>query len=159
MEKDSKNDKLYIMKYTLSSGIRGTVPLSTNSINDWLECYNLNKVFITKIGTEYFGLDPKYVADFKVHNEQHDSFKNDSKHFDSLSEAYNIEKIIIKVDCKCNTIYNTELSYYTSKWYCSKCKESVYHDKNYSETKSDKRTILYFTNKHQSEHVCSLNEL
>lgn len=145
MEKDSKNDKLYIMKYTLSSGTRGTVPLSTNCINEWLECYKLNKVFVTKIGNEYFGLDPKNVADFKVHNERYDSLKvNDTKQFDSLSEAYNMKKVTIKVDCKCNTKYSTELPYYTSKWYCSKCKEAVYHE-------DDKGTIMYFTNKHQSE--------
>lgn len=68
MEKRPKDDKLFIMTYTLRSGTKGTVPLSNKNINVWLECYIQNNKFIVAIDKEYFGLDPKDVADFKVYN-------------------------------------------------------------------------------------------
>lgn len=64
------NDKgsLYIMTYTLSSGIKNTVPLSVDQIDQWIKNFKERNIFITTIGTEHFGLNPELVADFKVHN-------------------------------------------------------------------------------------------
>lgn len=38
-----QDDTLYIMTYTLNSGIKGTVPLSNQQIQEWLECYRIGK--------------------------------------------------------------------------------------------------------------------
>ena len=72
MEKRAKDDKLFIMTYTLRNGTKGTVPLSNKNIKLWLECYTQNNKFLVAIDREYFGLDPKDVADFRVHNEMYD---------------------------------------------------------------------------------------
>lgn len=64
----STDEKLFIMTYTLYSGIKSTVPLSNKQISEWIECFKLNKNFITTIGQEKYGLKPCLVADFKVHN-------------------------------------------------------------------------------------------
>lgn len=45
-----QDDTLYIMTYTLNSGIKGTVPLSNQQIQEWLECYRIGKKFVTEIG-------------------------------------------------------------------------------------------------------------
>ncbi|MEI4908148.1 hypothetical protein Q8G40_29110, partial [Klebsiella pneumoniae] len=86
------------------------------------------------IGKEFFGLNPELVADFKVHNR----FSNyaelikpvvpssESDNTDQLSKAYEENRVYFKVDCKCGTTYTTFSQYYTTKWYCSKCKEIVF---------------------------------
>lgn len=48
-----QDDTLYIMTYTLNSGIKGTVPLSNKQIIEWLDCYRNEKRFVTEIGKEF----------------------------------------------------------------------------------------------------------
>ncbi|MWV44902.1 hypothetical protein GRF59_14870 [Paenibacillus sp. HJL G12] len=141
------------MTYTLNSGIKGTVPLSNNQISRWIECFKINIRFVTSIGNEFFGLNPSLVADFKVHNEKsgQQNQKETSKkleHLETLSEAYKSNEIAIKVDCKCGTTYTTTSQHYVTKWYCSKCNEIVFLDKNKGKVPTDKGEALYLTNKY-----------
>lgn len=150
------NENLSIMTYTLNSGIKGTVPLSNKQIQEWIECYRTDAKFITAIGKEFFGLNPELVADFKVHNR----FSNyaelikpvvsssESDNTDQLSKAYEENRVYFKVDCKCGTTYTTFSQYYTTKWYCSKCKEIVFLDKKKGRVPTDKGDAWYMTNKY-----------
>lgn len=152
------NENLTIMTYTLNSGIKGTVPLSNKQIQEWIECYRTDAKFITAIGKEFFGLNPELVADFKVHNR----FSNyaevlkpvgnpptaESDNTDQLSKAYEENRVYFKVDCKCGTTYTTFSQYYTTKWYCSKCKEIVFLDKKKGRVSTDKGDAWYMTNKY-----------
>lgn len=52
-----QDDTLYIMTYTLNSGIKGTVPLSNKQIIEWLDCYRNEKRFVTEIGKEFFWIE------------------------------------------------------------------------------------------------------
>ncbi|WP_405169597.1 hypothetical protein [Paenibacillus sp. FSL H3-0286] len=118
------------MTYTLNSGIKNTVPLTVFQINQWIENFKEKTVFVTSIGTEYFGLNPELVADFKVHNKLSEHRKDISSiqkiGVEFLKEAYESKVIIIKIDCKCGTVYTTESLIKRTKWNCSKCKEVVF---------------------------------
>jgi len=143
------------MTYTLNSGIKGTVPLSNKQIHEWIESYRANTRFITAIGKEFFGLNPELVADFKVQNR----FSNyvelitpitavDQEKNDELLQAYDENLVFFKVDCKCGTTYTTYSQYYTTKWFCSKCKEIVFMDKKKGKVPTDKGEAWYMTNKY-----------
>lgn len=124
-------DTLFIMTYTLNSGIRNTVPLSVSQINEWIICFKEDSKFITTIGKEHFGLNSKSVADFKVHNKFSEHRKaissiQNSKEEDDLKEAYERKFVLIKVDCQCGTTYITESPFKRTRWKCSKCKEDIF---------------------------------
>lgn len=149
------NENLSIMTYTLNSGIKGTVPLSNKQIQEWLESYKSNARFITTIGKEFFGLNPELVADFKVQN-RFSSYVEmlrpvsgaEQEKTDELSQAYEENLVFFKVDCKCGTTYTTFSQYYTTKWFCSKCKEIVFMDKKKGKVPTDKGDAWYMTNKY-----------
>ena len=149
-----ENDNLSIMTYTLNSGIKGTVPLSNRQIQDWMECYRAGNRYITTIGKEFFGLNPDLVADFKVHNrfsnytEKIRPVGGEHEHTAQLSQAYEENRILFKVDCKCGTAYTTYSQYYTTKWFCSKCKEIVFLDKKKGRVSTDKGDAWYMTNRY-----------
>lgn len=148
------DEKLYIMTYTLNSGVKGTAPLSNKQILDWLDCYKSNIKFITSIGNEFFGLNPALVADFKVHNETNkfqqisNEPEKNQEILESLSEAYKQNEFIMKINCKCGTVYTTTSQYPVTKWYCSKCKEIVFLDKKKGKVPTDKGEAAYLTNKY-----------
>ncbi len=56
------------MTYTLSSGVKGSVSLDEEQVENWIKCYLEGRQFITNLDDELFGLNPTLVADFKVHN-------------------------------------------------------------------------------------------
>ena len=147
-----KDDTLYIMTYTLSSGIRGTVPLCNKQIVQWLQCYKENERFLTEIGKEFFGLNPLLVADFKVQNHLSDHqpsllpiYQRESE---TLREAYKTTEVLIKIDCKCGTSYVTESPYRRTKWYCTKCKEIVFFDHKKGMIETTRGDAYYMTNKY-----------
>lgn len=59
----------HLMTYTLNSGIKGTVDLTSKQVQEWIKAYRIGSKFVTVVGKQYFGLNPELVADFKVHNE------------------------------------------------------------------------------------------
>lgn len=153
MYSNKHNDTLYIMTYTLNSGIKGTVPLSNEQIRLWMECYKGGTKFVTEIGKEFFGLNPELVADFKVHNK----FSNYQESITpvqpqtvmtELSDAYKKEQILIKVECKCGTSYVTESPFKRTKWYCTKCNEIVFLDSKKGKVDTSKGPAYYMTNKY-----------
>jgi hypothetical protein len=126
-----------VMTYTLNSGIKNTIPLSSKQIGEWIDCYKKGIRYVTIIGEEYFGINPSLVADWKVHNEYSEQRTNveaikTKSYFqnEEIEEAYNSRiKINAKVDCKkCLTIYACELSHKIDKTTCTKCKSEVYLD-------------------------------
>ncbi|ASA22695.1 hypothetical protein B9T62_19000 [Paenibacillus donghaensis] len=124
------SNTLYIMTYTLNSGIKNTVPLSNSQIDEWMQCYKNDEKFVTTIGAEYFGLNSNLVADFKVHNKfsvhRNQIVSIQKTEEEILNKAYSNQTIVIKVDCKCGTTYTAESQYKRKTWNCSKCKEIVY---------------------------------
>lgn len=154
---NKQNDTLYIMTYTLNSGIKGTVPLSPDQIGKWLNCYKDGSKFVTEIGQEYFGLNPELVADFKVHN-KYSSYQeailpvqaqpNLNQQQQQLSSAYKKNEILIKVECKCGASYLTTSPLKRTKWYCSKCNEIVFLDSKKGQVETPKGPAYYMTNKY-----------
>ncbi|MGW8958967.1 hypothetical protein [Paenibacillus sp. NPDC055715] len=149
-----QDDTLYIMTYTLNSGIKGTVPLSNQQIQEWLECYRIGKKFVTGIGKEYFGLHAELVADFKVHN-QYSSYQEviipvqqPDTGLKELSQAYKSTETLIKVDCKCGTSYVTESPFKRTKWYCTKCREIVFLDNKKGMVDTSRGKAHFMTNKY-----------
>ncbi|MDO7905923.1 hypothetical protein Q5741_05760 [Paenibacillus sp. JX-17] len=140
------------MTYTLNSGIKGTVPLSTKQIQNWIECYKNGVRYVTSIGSEFFGLNPNLVADFKVHNEfsSHQEVIEplQPETFGNLYDAYKQNEIIIKIDCKCGTAYITDSPYKRTKWYCSKCREIVFLDAKKGMVETSRGPAYYMTNKY-----------
>ncbi|MFB5267254.1 hypothetical protein ACE3NQ_06785 [Paenibacillus terreus] len=150
-----QEDTLYIMTYTLNSGIKGTVPLSNQQIREWMDCYRNGRKFVTEIGKEFFGLHSELVADFKVHN-AHSSYQEvlapvQQQHDHSmkqLSNAYKASEILIKIDCKCGTAYVTESPFKRTKWYCTKCREIVFLDSKKGMVETSRGEAYYMTNKY-----------
>lgn len=136
------DDSLNIMTYTLNSGIKSTIPLSAQQIREWKECFDKDKKFVVVIGNEVYGLNPSLIADWKVHNKYSEHRKHvecinrDMHNNVDLETAYTKAEVLIKVDCKCGTIYTTK-SIKRKVWLCSKCKEQVFiiDDKLYDTTK------------------------
>lgn len=52
----------YTMTYTLNSGIKESVNLSTKQIQDWIESYRVGSKYVTTVGKEHFGLNPEVVV-------------------------------------------------------------------------------------------------
>ncbi|MEK3788938.1 MULTISPECIES: hypothetical protein [Paenibacillus] len=156
MYANRQEDTLYIMTYTLNSGIKGTVPLSNQQIQEWMNCYKSGTKFVTEIGKEFFGLHADLVADFKVHNSS-SSYQEvitpvQQQQTDSslkqLSNAYKETEILIKIDCKCGTAYVTESPFKRTKWYCTKCKEIVFLDSKKGMVETSRGEAYYMTNKY-----------
>ncbi|CAJ1314465.1 hypothetical protein PO903_19690 [Paenibacillus sp. PK4536] len=155
------SDALHIMTYTLNSGIKGTVPLSNQQIEEWLESYRSNTRYVTNIGKEFFGLNPELVADFKVQNQFSDHQRvivpiqpEEQQHpAEDLSTAYKANEILIKVDCKCGTAYTTDSPFMRTKWYCTKCKEIVFLDPKKGKVETSRGEAFYMTNKYFVERA------
>ncbi|WP_440110497.1 hypothetical protein [Paenibacillus sp. QZ-Y1] len=148
-----QDDTLYIMTYTLNSGIKGTVPLSNKQIIEWLDCYRNEKRFVTEIGKEFFGLNAGLVADFKVQNHLSDYQQTimptqQQDNLERLSSAYKSTEILMKIDCKCGTAYVTESPYKRTKWYCTKCKEILFLDAKKGMVETSRGDAYYMTNKY-----------
>jgi hypothetical protein len=129
-------NKLHTMTYTLNSGIKGTVNLSTKQIQEWIESYRVGSKYVTTVGKEHFGLNPELVADFKVHNEFSEQREHvvaiqptvASKASEKLADAYSQRKVLIQVECKCGASYIEESAYKRNKWGCKECSEIVFLD-------------------------------
>ncbi|WP_223066565.1 hypothetical protein [Paenibacillus caui] len=156
MQPNKQNDTLYIMTYTLNSGIKGTVPLSPDQIKTWMNCYRDGSKFLTEIGQEFFGLNPELVADFKVHN-KYSSYQEailpvqalpNLNQQQQLSSAYKKNELLIKVECKCGASYLTNSSLKRTKWYCSKCNEIVFLDSKKGLVDTPKGPAHYMTNRY-----------
>ena len=155
MHLNKHNDTLYIMTYTLNSGIKGTVPLSTDQIRKWMECYKENNKFVTEIGQEFFGLNPELVADFKVHN-KYSSYQEVIAPVQAtapslnqqLSNAYRKSEILIQVECKCGASYITQSPLKRTKWFCTKCNDIVFLDGKKGLIDTPKGAAYYMTNKY-----------
>ncbi|WP_322905443.1 hypothetical protein [Paenibacillus campi] len=159
MYSSKQSDALHIMTYTLNSGIKGTVPLSNQQIEEWLESYRTNTRFVTSIGKEFFGLNPELVADFKVQNQFSDYQRvltpnqQPDESEDHLSSAYKQNGVLIKVDCKCGTAYTTDSPIMRTKWYCTKCKEIVFLDPKKGKVETSRGDAYYMTNKYFVERA------
>ncbi|WP_232380896.1 hypothetical protein [Paenibacillus tianjinensis] len=129
----------------MSSGIKNTIPLHCDQINTWIECYKKNEMFVVNVGKEVFGLNPSLIADFRVHNEfseQRNVISTIDQANFKLQNAYEDIQVLVKVDCKCGTVYTAE----TNKrkvWYCSKCKADIYlNDELMVETNKGKAYLM-----------------
>ncbi|OAB45982.1 hypothetical protein [Paenibacillus glacialis] len=150
---------LNIMTYTLNSGVKGTVPLSDKQIEEWIESYKSNTIFITVVGKEWFGLNSDLVADFKVHN----SFSDHREYIvpaqsieesNQLEVAYNQhsqQKTMIRVECKCGASYIESLAKYRTKSSCKECNSMVFLDKKVGLIDVGKDKGYYMTNKYYVE--------
>ncbi|URJ46280.1 hypothetical protein MF628_000798 [Paenibacillus polymyxa] len=130
-------NQYYTMTYTLNSGIKGTISLSTKQIQDWIESYRVGSKYVTTVGKEHFGLNPELVADFKVHNEYSEQREYvaaiqqqpaTSKVTEQLADAYSQHKVLIQVECKCGASYIEESTYRRNKWGCKECGDIVFLD-------------------------------
>ncbi|WP_025721416.1 hypothetical protein [Paenibacillus sp. 1-18] len=145
----------YTMTYTLNSGIKGTVNLSSKQIQDWIESYRVGSKYVTTVGKEHFGLNPELVADFKVHNEFSEQREHvaqqptvASKASEQLADAYNHHKTLIQVECKCGASYIEESAYKRSKWGCKECGEIVFMDSKKGMVDTVKGKAWYMTNRY-----------
>ncbi|KAF6558127.1 hypothetical protein G9G63_26145 [Paenibacillus sp. EKM202P] len=146
----------YTMTYTLNSGIKGTVNLSSKQIQDWIESYRVGSKYVTTVGKEHFGLNPELVADFKVHNEfseqrEHVAAiqpKAASKASEQLADAYSQRKTLIQVECKCGASYIEESAYKRNKWGCKECGDIVFLDSKKGMVDTMKGMAWYMTNKY-----------
>ncbi|KJD42658.1 hypothetical protein [Paenibacillus terrae] len=146
----------HIMTYTMISGIKGSIPLTSQQIQVWMESYRIGTTFITNVGKEYFGLNPKLVADFKVHNEYSEQREHVSAvqpthanmALDSLSAAYRQHKTLIQVTCKCGASYIKESPYKRLKWSCEKCNNIVFLDQKKGMVDTQKGKAWFMTNKY-----------
>ncbi|MGW8957117.1 hypothetical protein [Paenibacillus sp. NPDC055715] len=146
----------HTMTYTLNSGIKGRVNLSSKQIQDWIESYRVGSKYVTTVGKEYFGLNPELVADFKVHNEFSEQREHvvaiqptaTSKATEQLAEAYSQHKTLIQVECKCGSSYIEESAYKRSKWGCKECGEIVFLDSKKGMVDTVKGKAWYMTNRY-----------
>lgn len=65
----------------------------------------------------------KYIISFSEHKQD---FLSIQKYEENIKEAYELKALLIKVDCKCGTVYTTDSLIKRTKWNCSKCKETVF---------------------------------
>ncbi|MGV6935938.1 hypothetical protein ACWA2B_10530 [Paenibacillus sp. CMM36] len=145
-----------IMIYTLNSGIKGTISLSTKQIQDWIESYRVGSKYVTTVGKEHFGLNPELVADFKVHNEFSEQREHvaviqptaASKASEQLADAYSQHKTLIQVECKCGASYIEESAYKRSKWGCKECSDIVFLDNKKGMVETVKGKAWYMTNRY-----------
>lgn len=161
MLSNKQNDTLYIMTYTLNSGIKGTVPLSPDQIGKWMNCYKAGSKFVTEIGQEFFGLNPELVADFKVHN-KYSSYQEailpvqtGTNLNQQLTSAYKKNEILIKVECKCGASYLTESPLRRTKWSCGECNEIIFLDHKKGQIETPRGLAYYMTNKYFVERNTS----
>ncbi|WP_311078198.1 hypothetical protein [Paenibacillus polymyxa] len=144
------------MSYTLNSGIKGSINLSTKQIQDWIESYRVGSKYVTTVGKEHFGLSPELVADFKVHNEYSEQREYVtaiqptavSKATEQLTDAYNQHKVLIQVECKCGASSIVESAYKRSKWGCKECGDIVFLDSKKGMVDTTKGKAWYMTNKY-----------
>ncbi|MGG1671561.1 hypothetical protein ACIFOE_13085 [Paenibacillus sp. NRS-1783] len=148
--------EFHTMTYTLNSGIKGTVNLSTIQIQDWIELYRVGSKYVTTVGREHFGLNPELVADFKVHNEYSEQREHitaiqptaTSKITEQLADAYSQHKTLIQVECKCGASYIEESAYKRSKWGCKECGEIVFLDSKKGTVDTAEEKTWYMTNRY-----------
>ncbi|MNW30384.1 hypothetical protein D3C74_72710 [compost metagenome] len=147
----------YTMTYTLNSGIKGSVNLSSKQIQDWIESYRVGSKYVTTVGREHFGLNPELVADFKVHNEYSEQrehiaviqqFTVASKASEQLADAYSQHKTLIQVECKCGASYIEESVYKRNKWGCKECSDIVFLDSKKGMVDTEKGKAWYMTNRY-----------
>ncbi|MCP3777059.1 hypothetical protein [Paenibacillus sp. MZ03-122A] len=146
----------YTMTYTLNSGIKGTVNLSSKQIQDWIESYRVGSKYVTTVGKEHFGLNPELVADFKVHNEFSEQREQvaaiqppaASKGSEQLADAYSLHKVLIQVECKCGASFIEESAYKRSKWGCKECGDIVFLDNKKGMVDTEKGKAWYMTNRY-----------
>ncbi|MDY8026075.1 hypothetical protein [Paenibacillus polymyxa] len=147
----------HTMTYTLNSGIKGTISLSTKQIQDWIESYRVGSKYVTTVGREHFGLNPELVADFKVHNEFSEQREYvaaiqqpavASKASEQLADAYSQHKVLIQVDCKCGASYIEESAYKRNKWGCKECGEIVFLDSKKGMLDTVEGKAWYMTNRY-----------
>ncbi|MBP1177418.1 MULTISPECIES: hypothetical protein [Paenibacillus] len=147
----------HTMTYTLNSGIKGSVNLSTKQIQDWIESYRVGSKYVTTVGKEHFGLNPELVADFKVHNEfseqreyvaaiQQPTVSSKSK--EQLADAYSQHKVLIQVECKCGASYVEGSAYKRNKWGCKECGDIVFLDSKKGMVDTNKGKAWYMTNRY-----------
>ncbi|MNW47012.1 hypothetical protein D3C74_243310 [compost metagenome] len=146
----------HTMTYTLNSGIKGTVNLSSKQIQDWIESYRVGSKYVTIVGKEHFGLSPELVADFKMHNEYSEQREYiieiqpivESKADEQLTDAYSQHKILIQIECKCGASYKEESAYKRNKWGCKECGEIVFLDSKKGLVDTIKGKAWYMTNRY-----------
>ncbi|AOK91782.1 hypothetical protein [Paenibacillus polymyxa] len=147
----------HTMTYTLNSGIKGTISLSTKQIQDWIESYRVGSKYVTTVGKEHFGLNPELVADFKVHNEYSEQREYVSaiqqstavsKGSEQLADAYGQHKALIQIECKCGASYSEESAYKRNKWGCKECSEIVFLDNKKGMVETVKGKAWYMTNRY-----------
>ncbi|TKH44205.1 hypothetical protein C1I60_12810 [Paenibacillus terrae] len=149
-------NQLHTMTYTLNSGIKGSINLSTKQIQGWIESYRVGSKYVTTVGKEHFGLNPELVADFKVHNEFSEQREHvtaiqptaASKANEQLADAYSQHKTLIQVECKCGASYIEESAYKRSKWGCKECGEIVFLDSKKGMVETLKGKAWYMTNRY-----------
>lgn len=157
MREESK-DNLSIMTYTLKSGIKETIPISSTQIDEWIECFMLKRPYVIRNGAEIAGLNPTEIASFKVHNKFSTYYSKvhsiseeagnivDKENIDetqdilALAEAFNKREItVVKdmpttdpelflLDCKCGCYRSMMLGGYTQKIKCKFCNEYNFRD-------------------------------
>ncbi|WP_226000959.1 hypothetical protein [Paenibacillus sp. BJ-4] len=146
----------HTMTYTLNSGIKGTVNLSSKQIQDWIESYRVGSKYVITVGKEHFGLNPELVADFKVHNEYSEQREHvvaiqqaaASKATEQLADAYSQHKVLIQVECKCGASYIEESAYKRNKWGCKECGDIVFLDSKKGMVDTIKGKVWYMTNRY-----------
>ncbi|WP_431089942.1 hypothetical protein [Paenibacillus sp. 8b26] len=146
----------HTMTYTLNSGIKGTVNLSSKQIQDWIESYHVGSKYVTTVGKEHFGLNPELVADFKVHNEYSEQREYvaaihptaASKASEQLADAYGQHKTLIQVECKCGASFIEDSPYKRSKWGCKECGDIVFLDSKKGMVDTVKGKAWYMTNRY-----------
>ncbi|KAF6564084.1 hypothetical protein G9G63_12195 [Paenibacillus sp. EKM202P] len=151
----------HLMTYTLNSGIKGTVDLTSKQVQEWIKAYRIGSKFVTVVGKQYFGLNPELVADFKVHNEyseqrEHISMiqpimEHKAVDLDPLVEAYSQYKTLIQVECKCGASYIEESPHKRTKWSCKECNNIVFLDRKKGMVDTNIGKAWYMTNKYYVE--------
>jgi hypothetical protein len=151
----------HLMTYTLNSGIKGTVDLSSKQVQEWIKAYRIGSKFVTVVGKQYFGLNPELVADFKVHNEYSEQREHISMiqpvverktiDVDQLADAYSQHKTLIQVECKCGASYIEESPHKRTKWSCKECNNIVFLDRKKGMVGTEKGKAWYMTNTYYVE--------
>jgi hypothetical protein len=154
------------MTYTLNSGVKGTVPLSSRQIEEWMEAYNNKKMYITVMGQEWFGLNSDLVADFKVHNNsseqreyivpmgsivESNKAEEESNQLEVAYSQQSEQRTLIQVECKCGAAYIESLAKYRTKSSCKECSSLVFLDKKVGLIDLGKDKGYYMTNKYYME--------
>lgn len=60
------NSEKYIVKLTLNSGISKETTLTKSQLEEWIECFRIDKKFITIVENSHLAIDPKLVARFDL---------------------------------------------------------------------------------------------